>query len=154
MKASVFLLMLSLPIGVNAQSRSASCEIRPLWTIKGGPRSATLGALGGFQTDGREGITVRSFKFQDTGLVVTAGLDNEFDYSSSKPRPWQISLAITVSDQEKKDIFESVDSSEASTLYRKGWNLQVSKNIFLDNRIYMFSLNCWDGTGRSPHGRH
>ena len=151
MKATFLLLLLASPLIAASQTRPVHCQVRPLWEIKDGVRSANLGSMGEFQTDGREGITMHSFKFEKTGLVVTAGVDSRFDYSRSNPRPLRIDLAITVSDQEKKDIFESVDSSEASTLYRRNWNLQVTKNISFENRTYMFTLSCWDASsGASP----
>lgn len=148
MKPVLALILLAVPSVINAQARPATCEVRPLWAVKDGPRSANLGAIGTFETDGKEGITIRSFKLPDSNLVVTTGINNEFDYAH-KPAPFRIALAITVSDQEKKEIFESVDSSEASTLYDKGWNLRVTKNVYFDNRTYMFTLSCWDGTKKS-----
>lgn len=33
-------------------------------------------------------------------------------------------------------------------LFIKTWNLDVTKNVFFDNRIYMFTLRCWDGPKR------
>ena len=47
-------------------------------------------------------------------------------------------------------MFESVRSSEASTQYRKGWNLAVTKNVAFDNLVYMFTLRCWDAAGKRP----
>jgi hypothetical protein len=147
MKSLFLLFSLLSPAIACCQARPTTCEVRPLWSIKGGARSANLEPIGSFQTNGREEITVRSYKFPGTNLVVTAGIDYEFDYShKADPVPFRIALAITVSDQDKKDLFESVDSSEASTHYSKNWNLRVTKNIFFDNRTYMFSLSCWDGT--------
>jgi hypothetical protein len=126
--------------------------VRPLWSIKGGARSASLEPIGTFQLDGKEGITFRSYKFPGTNLVVSVGVDYEFEYSQKPdPAPFRIDLAITVSDREKKDIFESIDSSEASTLYSQEWNLRVTKNITFDNRTYMFTLSCWDET--KPHSK-
>lgn len=151
MKALAVLLLLSTSLVAHCQARPARCQVRPLWAIKGGVRSANLGSMGEFQTDGREGTTLRSFAFEKTGLVVSTGIDFAFDYQYSKPRPWRIKMDITVSDHEQKDIFESVDSSEASTLYGKHWNLQVTKNISFENRTYMFTLSCWDASsGASP----
>ena len=62
----------------------------------------------------------------------------------------RIRLAIRVSDKEEKEMFESVRSSEASTQYRKGWNLAVTKNVAFDNLVYMFTLRCWDAAGKRP----
>jgi len=147
MKSFVLILFLFGPVIASGQARPATCEVRPLWSAKGGLRSANIGAMGSFQPDGKEGKTIRSYKFSNTNLVVTVGIDYKFDYSHKpEPAPVRIALAITVADQEKKDVFESVDSSEASTHYSKNWNLRVTKNIFFDDRTYMFTLSCWDGT--------
>ena len=81
-------------------------------------------------------------------MMITGAVNYQFDYSGPKAKPSRVALAVTVSDQEKKEVFESVDSSEASTVYQKNWNLQVTKSVFFDNRIYMFTLTCRDV---SPH---
>jgi hypothetical protein len=141
------LLFLALPVGAFAQARPATCEVTPLW-IGGGVRSAFLGSMGRFQADGREGHTLHSFNLEDTKLVVTAGIDYEFDYSKSKPIPYRILLAITVSDKNETEIFESVNSSEAATRYSKRWGLSVTKNIAYDNRVYKFTLSCRDSIAR------
>jgi hypothetical protein len=148
MKATLIALLLLAAVALSAQARPANCEVRPLWAIKGGVRSANLEPIGRFQTDGREGLTVRSFKLWDTTLVVTAAVNYVFDYSKPKPKPYRIALAIAVSDHESKDLLESVDSSEASTHYSRDWNLGVTRNVFFDNRIYIFTLTCWDGAKR------
>jgi hypothetical protein len=147
MKPTLAILLFAVPVVMHAQARPASCEVRPLWSIKDGVRSGNLGAIGKFETDGKEGITTRSFKMPESNLVISVGIDYVFDYSRRPdPAPARIALAISVSAQEKKDIFESVDSSEASTHYTKDWNLRATKNIYFDDRTYMFTLSCWDGT--------
>ena len=142
-------LLLLAPVTSMGQARAANCQVRPLWVVKGGyPGSANLGAIGEFRVDGREGTTVRSFKFQDTGKVITGAVSFQFDYSGVKPKPSRVALAVAVADQEKKNVFESVDSSEASTSYQKGWNLQVTKRVLTDNPIYIFTLSCQDGSSQ------
>jgi hypothetical protein len=148
MKATLKILIaivLASPIAANAQFRPAKCEVQPLW-IGGGVRSANFGLMGTFEKDGREGELIRSFKLDGTQLVATAAIDYQSEYSKNKPRPFEIRLAVTVADRERTEIFESVDSSEAKTRYLKGWNLSVTKNISFDNRVYMFTLRCWDST--------
>lgn len=129
-----------------AQARPATCEVRPLWV--GTVRSANLEAIGRFRTDGREGETIRSFKDKDTGFVVTVGIDHVFEYSSLPQKPFKIRLAITVSNKEAKNIFESVNSAEASTRYSKKWNLSVTKNVDFEDLVYMYTLQCWDGPAK------
>ena len=139
-------LLLTSPGMCAARARPATCEVRPLWV--GRVRSANLGYIARFRTDGHEGATIRSFKHETTGFVVTAGIDYVFDYSSTPQRPSEIRLAITVSDKETKDIFESVNSAEASTRYRKKWNLSVTKNVDFEDVVYRFTLQCWDSPAK------
>ena len=141
----IFLLLVS-PVGVRAQFRPAKCEVQPLW-VGGGVRSSNFGLMGTFETDSGD-TSVRSFKLENTNLIATVGIDYNLDYSKYKLH--RIRLAITVSDKEQKEIFESVESSEARTQYRKGWNLAVTKKINFDNVVYMFTLRCWDSAAKKP----
>lgn len=149
MKRALKLLIISTlfvaPTIVNAQFRPSKCEVEPLW-VGGGVRGSNEGLIGSFVTDGED--TVRSFKHQDTNLIATVGIAYDFDYSKYKLH--RIRLAITVSNKEQKELFESVVSSEARTQYRKGWNLAVTKNVNFDNLVYMFTFRCWDIAGKRP----
>ena len=146
----LIVILLGVPVTAGAQLRPAKCEVQPLW-VGGGVRSSNFGLMGTFEKDGSKGEVIHSFNLKDTNLVATVGIDYDFDYSKYKMH--RIRLAITVSDKEQKEIFESVDSSEARTLYRKGWNLSVTKNVNFENLVYMFTLRCWDSTafaGKRP----
>jgi len=113
-------------------------------------RSANTGAIGKFETDGKEGGTTRSFKMPQTNLVVTSSLAYLFDYAHRpQPAPFRIAPAITFADRETKDIFESPDSSAANTRYTKGRTLSVTKNIQSDGRTHIFTLSCSDRTKSS-----
>lgn len=89
-------LSLTLAVGLllmcagmcGAQARPATCEVRPLWI--GSVRSATLEAIGRFHTDGQEGETIRSFKHEATGFVVTVGINHVFEYSTTPQKPYEI----------------------------------------------------------------
>jgi hypothetical protein len=150
------LILLLIPAVAKAQERPATCSVLPLYIDSykcietssgrrcGRLRSANLGSIGTFQTDGSEGQIIRSFKYEK-GLVVTVGIDHIFDYSQfPKLFPYKIKLAITVSDKEEKEVFEFVNSSESSTLYRENWNLTVSKYIKSGKGMYIFTLDCKD----------
>jgi hypothetical protein len=126
------------------RDHAPACKVTELWRIKGGVGSATQAPLGVFQTDGAEGTTMRSFKDQYTGLVINVGVDFVFEYSKPEPRPYQIDLGISVSRQESDDTWLTADNSEASTLYRKNWNLSVTKNVWVDDRFWIYTLHCWD----------
>jgi hypothetical protein len=142
------LLLFTSPVVASAQFRSATCEVQPLW-VGGGVRSANFGLMGTFVTDRHEEEVIRSFALKGTKLIATVGIHYEPYYYKNKATPGEVRLAITVSDKERKNIFESVDSSEAKTRYAKTWNLSVTKNINFDNVVYMFSLRCWDTAGFS-----
>ena len=139
----IFSALLISPIAANGQFRPAKCEVQPLW-VGGGVRSANFGLMGTFETKGSERKLIRSFRLADTNLIATVGIVLGTGYVKGKEILYRIRLAITVSDKEQERIFESVDSSEASTIYAKKWNLSVTKNINFDDRIYMFTLRCWD----------
>lgn len=140
----IILLLLLCPILGNAQARPSICRIFPLWIgMTDGLRSSYQKDVGQFQLDGEEGITERSFNYK--GFVINAGVNYVFDYSGKRSKPFSINLAITVSDKEEKKIFESVNNSEASTSYKKGWNLSVTKNVRRGDLMHMFTLSCNDG---------
>jgi hypothetical protein len=90
---------------------------------------------------------VRSFRLEGTKVIATVAIRFELEYSKKPPRPYLISMAIRVSDKEDEHVFETVESSEAETRYAKKWNTSVTKNINFDDRIYMFTLRCWDTEG-------
>lgn len=144
--AFVFFILFFSHAEARGKFRPAKCEVQPLWVSKE-VRSSNFGLMGTFEKDGSGGLLIRSFRLKDTPLVATVGIDYVSEYSKILPRPYAVRLAITVSDKEEEKIFEVVNSSEAETLYSKKWSLSVTKNVFYDNRIFMFSLRCWDAAG-------
>jgi hypothetical protein len=146
LKLLIVSTLLVFPVIANGQFRPARCDVQPLW-VGGGVRSANLGLIGTFEVDGHS--SVHSFRYEGTSLIVSVGIIFDEDYSKYKLH--QVRLAISVSDKEETEIFEGVGSSEARTEYRKGWNLAVTKNVYFDNRVYMFTLRCWDRAGKRPY---
>ena len=144
--ASVMFILLVSPVAAYGQFRPATCVVEPLWR-GGGVRSSYFGIMGAFEKNGSEGAAMRSFRLEGTQLIATVGIDFVSEYVKHKPRPKEVQLAITVSDKEEKNIFESVNSSEAKTQYAKKWNLSVTRNFNYDGKIYMISLRCWDAAG-------
>lgn len=124
--------------------RPGTCEVRMLWRVKGGLGSGKLTPIAVFEADGRESITNRSFKDPYEGLTVNTVVNFSFEYSKPEPRPYVIELGISVSEKETEDIMLTADSSAASTAYDKNWDLSVTKNVFADNRFYIYTLHCWD----------
>jgi hypothetical protein len=137
----IFLLIGS--IAANAQARPGMCRVFPLLK-DANVRSSYSSDIGNFKLDGEEGEVIHSFKYND-GQVITVGIDFVFDNSKKKPFPYEIRLAVTASDKEEKEVFEIPDNSEARTLYKKGWNLIVRKNVKISNITYMFTVSCGDG---------
>lgn len=151
MRPILVVLVLAASIAADERApRAATCEVRPLWLIPGGVRSGVYAAIGRFQLEGRSGSMVRSFTDGTTSLVVTGAVEFAMEYSKPDPYPVAIEVAISASTEETKDVdrlFESVDSSFASTTYRKNWSVQVTKNVLVKDRIYRYTLHCWDGLG-------
>jgi hypothetical protein len=136
---------LNMPaVAMGNRVRPGTCDVRMLWKVKGGIGSGTLAPIGVFQTDGREGITTRSFKDPHEGFVVNTVVNFSFEYSKPEPRPYTIELGISISRQETDDILLTIDSSEASTPYDKNWDLSVTKNVLVDKVFYIYTLHCWD----------
>jgi hypothetical protein len=138
-------LLILIPIVANAQSNSATCRVSAYLWDRQSKIGSGLMLLGQFNPMVADEPIVKTFKAIDSDLIVTAGMEYELDYRKSKPSPLEVRLAITVLDKEGKSIFGSVESSEASTLFKKRWNLSVSKNIDFEGKVYTFGLNCSDG---------
>jgi hypothetical protein len=158
MRTILLAVLLSGSVAACAQGPSAICEVRPSWSIKGGVRSARLEPIGRFQfriePQGKE-FAVQSFKDHDPDVIVTAAIEFRLNYDTPKPKPLSVEVAITVSDKEKKDIqdiFESAESAAAATRYGKNWDVSVSKNLFVGDRTYIYTLRCWDT--RSSQASH
>ena len=144
LKLLIVLTLLIFPVVANAQLR-AKCEVRPLW-VGGGARSANLGVIGTLDLDTY--TYTRAFKDEYTPQIATVAI--RFDEEISKAKLHRVQIAISVSDKEETNIFESVNSSEASTQYRKGWNLAVTRNVNFEKVVYMFTFHCWDAAGKQP----
>jgi hypothetical protein len=91
--------------------------------------------LGRFNAAVADETTVKTFKAMNSDLIVTAGITFELEYSKSTPAPFEVRSAITVSNKAAKNIFGAVESSEASILFKKRWNLTVGKNIEVGNQV-------------------
>jgi len=155
MKTLLVLAFVAASLAANGQVQAATCEVTPLWwSERGNLGSAQLEPLGKFQSTGREGSVVRSFKWPDTGLTITAALEFRFEYSGSKPKRHTITGAIAVSEKERpddKNVFLLPDASVATMRWAKNWNFRVTKNVFLADRTWMLTLNCWDPKDTKTH---
>jgi hypothetical protein len=146
-KSCLVLICISvLPVFSFAQkARSATCALRPLWISKDRRiGSGTLPVISQFIISGKEGMTVKSFKYQESELILNVGIYFAYEYSRHPQRPYRISMGINVSNKELENLFEQLDTSEAETLFQKKWNLQVKRSVLYDNRIYQFYFQCWD----------
>lgn len=147
-KLIIILIFSASSFTVIGQARPAMCRIYPLWKDEK-VRGSYSGDIDTFKLDGEEGKTIRSFRYEtfedEEELIITAGIDFVFDYSSKPQSPYEIRLAITASNKEEKKVFEVPGSSEAKTLYKKNWNLKVTKNVKIKDITYMFTISCSDG---------
>lgn len=139
----ICLLILS-PIVVNAQNSFAICRVSAYWWDRQTKIGSGLMLLGQFNPRVADEQTVKTFKSIDGDFMVTAGVEFPLDYSKSKPAPFEVRLAIIVSNKEEKDIFGALESSEASTYFKKRWNLSVGKNVDFEGKVYTFGLSCSD----------
>jgi hypothetical protein len=144
-KMLLMCLLILIPIVANAQSNSATCRVSAYWWDRQSKVGSGLMLLGQFNPTVANETTVKTFKAMDGDLLVTAGMEYELDYRKSKPSPLEVRLAITVSDKEGTNIFGSIESSEASTLFKRGWNLSVNKNLDFEGKVYTFGLRCSEG---------
>jgi hypothetical protein len=144
-KVLLIVLLLLIHTAANAQSNTATCQVSSYWWSKQSKIGSGLMILGQFNLTVADETSVKTFKAIDSDLIVTAGVEYGLNYSKSKPSPVEVRLAITVSDKEVKNIFGSIGSSEASTLFKKRWNLSVGKNVDFEGRTYTFGLSCSDG---------
>lgn len=130
------------------QARPSMCRIYPLWKDES-VRGSYSDDIGRFNLDGEEGKTIKSFKYEISKdaeeLIITTGINFVFDYSKRRQVPYEIQLAIMASNKEEKEVFEVSDSSEATTLYKKNWNLEVTRSVKIKDMTYMFTISCNDG---------
>lgn len=146
LKLLIVSTLLVFPVVANGQLRPAKCDVQPLWVGRE-VRSANLPLIRTFEVEGDS--AKHSFRHDGTGLIVSVGIT--FDEDQSKYKLHVIRVAIRVSDKEETEVFTAVDSSEARTQYRKGWNLAVTKNVSFEDVVYMFTLRCWDSAGKRPY---
>lgn len=135
--------ILFIATAVNAQSPSDSCRVSAYWWDSKAGLGSGITIFGRFQAQVGKKPTVKAFTFDDTNLVVTAGVEYIYENSSSQGAPTTIELAIAVSNKEEKNIFESAGNAKAGTRYNRHWEiLSISKKMEFKERIYTFAVTC------------
>ena len=79
---------------------------------------------------------------------MTVGIEYVVAFSSRPEKPYEVRIAIAVSDHEQEDLFRSVESAEARTRYVKKWNVSVTKKVVFEDLKYLFTLRCWERRGK------
>ncbi|HEX5702297.1 MAG TPA: hypothetical protein VFX97_03665 [Pyrinomonadaceae bacterium] len=135
--------LLIVPVTANAQSATGQCWVDASTRDNQTRQGTGITHLGSFNPLVSDGTTFKTFRpYQN--LVVTAGVEFEVHKDSKDARFQEVRLMIAASTSEAKPIFGLVDSSEASTAFKKRWYLTVSKRIDAGSLEYTFRLRCWD----------
>lgn len=135
--------LLIVPVTANAQSASGQCWVNASTRDKQTRHGTGLTNLGSFIPLVSDVTTFKTFR-PYKNLVVTAGVEFEVHKDPKDVRFQEVRLMIAASGSEAKPIFGLVDSSEASTSFKKRWYLTVSKRIDVGDLEYTFRLRCWD----------
>ena len=131
---------LVITITVNAQSRSGRCQVTASWWDPQENLGSGTMQLGIFNPLVAEVSTFKTFK-SSGDVIVTVGV--EYD-PLSEARVREVRLMVAASKTEVERTFGLVGSSEASTAFRRYWNLTVSKRVVVEDKEYTFNLRCWD----------
>ena len=142
--------LLLFPVIAKAQSSGDACWVNAYWWSDQSKIGSGNMILGRFTAKiGRES-TLRTFKLGDTDLIVTVGVEYEYDNIFSEKPPTSIRLAIAALLKEEKNLFGSTESSQAVTAHGKKWSyLSVSKNVRVENLVWTVHLNCESSKGKS-----
>ena len=130
---------LLLPIAAKAQATSGDCRVT-LYS----PHQLGVGPIlvGRFTPKAGDGRTVKSYEVYPD-MVVTAGVEFLLTPGRDKLIPWKMKLALSVSDKEEREVFDSFGSSEGSTRnFGRGWNLAVQQQVEVAEKTYIYTLEC------------
>lgn len=144
-KAMMVCLWLLIPMATNALSNSGRCWVYGSWWDTQEKLGSGLLLLGKFEPVVADQRTVKTFQAYDD-LVITAGIEFEASYDDKlKSKPNIVHLAIASPSTVGENIFGAVEnSSEASTAFRRHWNITVSRKVAHEGKIYTFTLECSD----------
>jgi len=139
------LLLLLLAAVANAQQNHGKCWVNGSFYDNREKIGSGVLLVGKFTIAPSKEIVVKSFHAYEN-LIVTVNAQYDFVLKNLEPRPDGIRLAIAASNHAATNIFDSVDSSLATTALRNRWNLTVMKAISVDNRLYTFTVGCVDAS--------
>ncbi|HLM59678.1 MAG TPA: hypothetical protein VK308_02630 [Pyrinomonadaceae bacterium] len=133
------------PFVAVAQTPPDACRVTTsTWSL---PEKIGTGIyeLGWFQPVAFDNETTKHFKHEQSGLIVSVGVEYGDFRAAEKGKPIAIRGAIAVSDKEQ-DALSSVDGVAARTTYGKKWGLiSVEKQVAAGNLVYNFAITCNDG---------
>lgn len=111
-------------------------------------RSAGYGSsnsmLAEFRAPIGEDEVLKSFKHRKSGMIVNAAVQYIYPIFTSKSRPSQIRIALSISKTEE-DALHVLDNAEAGTDYKTAWGyLYVTKQVVVGDVEHTLTLRCFD----------
>jgi hypothetical protein len=91
--------------------------------------------------------TEKSIKLKNTGLIINAAIDYEEAFGSQKVRFDELRIALSVS-KEEENALNAQDHVTAETIYRRDWQLSLTKDVVVGKTLYTVTLSCSDATKR------
>lgn len=126
-----------------AQNRSEICQINAHWNDPKTKMGSGHMNLGYFAARVDPDDTVKSFKFNDTDLVITTGIRFEWRKFPARGLPHDIVTALNIRSIESSDPFSEESASIAKSPYARKWaGHTVRKQIVYEQKIYTFNLAC------------
>jgi hypothetical protein len=90
--------------------------------------------------------TEKSIKLKDTGLNINAGIQYETAHGAHDV-PDELRIALSISKKEENAL-NADDHVRAGTIYRRDWQLYVTKEVVVGETLFTVTLSCSDRTKR------
>jgi hypothetical protein len=91
--------------------------------------------------------TEKSIKLKDTGLHINAGIDYEDAFGSQGVKFDELRIALSVS-KEEENALNADDHVTAGTIYKRDWQVYLTKSVVVGETQYSITLSCSDRTKR------
>ena len=131
------------PVGYD-QREFDVCHINMSQWYRNARYGSSNSMLAEFRAPIGEDEVLKSFKHRQSGLIVNAGVQYLYDLGTSKSRPLQIRIALSISKTEE-DALHVLDNAVAGTNYKLGWGgLYVTKQVAVGDVEHTLSLYCFD----------
>ena len=131
------------PVGYDQQQFDV-CHINMSEWYRSARYGSSNSMLAEFRAPIGEDEVLKSFKHRQSGLIVNAGVQYLYDVTTSKSRPREIRIALSISKTEE-DALHVLDNAVAGTNYKPGWGgLYVTKQVVVGDTEHTLSLYCFD----------